>query len=488
MNETVLNQNIKNSTKWSLIGQIISKIASPLINMILARLLLPDEFAIVATITIIISFSFIFVDGGFSNYIVQHKFSSDDEYKQNLNTAFWSNSLLSLIFAVLVIALATPLCNFLGVPGYEVALMVASIQIPLNALSSIFIAHMNKNFKFKQSSIITVVTSFLPFIITVPLAIIGLSYYSLIIGTIASYFAKFLLYYIFSSWKPKFKFSILALKQMFSFSLILTIRQFFIYTASYMSTFIISQSFSQHYLGLYRNSSSTITSIYSIFTSATMSVLLSGLSKAENDTIFNKIFYNSQRYLSYLIIPMSIGIIIFKEQVTLIMFGDEWLEAAPIIGALAFFGACSAITNNFVSTAMIAKGKVVMSIIYQIVLTICDAAICYGFSTLGEDNYYYVSYVIGVFDIVVYFIFFLILTKNSFIKSLLNYLKPIILTAIMSLYTILASLVSLNIYSVISNIVISITIYFSFFYLMYKEDFYNLIQTYFYALKNKIDK
>ncbi len=486
MEQLTLDKNIKNSTKWSLIGQIVSKIASPLINMVLARILMPEEFGIVATITIIISFSFIFVDGGFSNYIIQHKFDDDGDYKSCLNTAFWSNLIMSAVFALLIVILSNPLCYFLGTPGYEGALMLASIQIPLNALSSIFMAHMNKQFKFKRSSLITVVTSFLPFVITIPLALLGFSYFSLIIGTIASYLSRFILYLFLSGWRPSFSFSTKSFKKMFMFCFILTVRQFFIYTASYISTFIISQSFSQHFLGLYKNTNSTITSIYSIFTAATMPVLLSGLSKAENDEILYDIYLKNQRYLSYMIIPMCLGIIIFQKEVTLIMFGDGWLDAAPFIGAFAFTNGISALTNNFLSTMFIAKGRIYVSIFYQFLETASGGILYYCFSLLGEENYFYVLYVVGTLNVLYYIIFFKFVFKAKLKLLLKNYLKPIMLTAIMALFTIPLSFVYYTMNSFIVIVILSMVIYFIFFYLMFKKDLLGFIQTYIYSVKSKI--
>ena len=478
MEKIELNQNIKHSTRWSLIGQIVSKMASPIINMILARLLMPEDFGIVATITIIMSFSFVFVDGGFSNYIIQHKFDNKEDEEISLTTSFWTNLAMSIVFAGLIIALATPLCNFLGSQGYEVALMVSTIQIPLNALSSIFIAYMQRNFRFKQSSLIIMISSFLPFLVTIPLALLGFSYYSLIIGTIASYILKFVLYLFLAGWKPKFKFSFKKLKVMFSFCFILTLRQFFIYTASYMSTFIISQFFDANYLGLYKNATSTVTSIYSIFSATTLPVVLSGLSKAENDSDFFSIYFKYQKYLSYLIIPMSLGIILFRNEITLIMFGQDWLDAAPIVGFFGLQNGISAITNNFASAAFIAKGKFYTSIFYQILLTVLNGIVFYSFTFVGQENYHYCFIILAFTTLIFSNIFVSLSIKGNFIKQLTIFIKPLICTLIMAIYTIPVSMFATGMQMSIVAILMSITIYFVFLYSLFKNDFKGVIETY----------
>ena len=76
-NENSLNNRVKTATKWSAVTEILSKLVSPLTNMVLARLLTPEAFGIVATLTMVISFAEIFTDAGFQKYIIQHKFDNE---------------------------------------------------------------------------------------------------------------------------------------------------------------------------------------------------------------------------------------------------------------------------------------------------------------------------------------------------------------------------------------------------------------------------
>ena len=63
--------------------------------MILARILAPEAFGVVATVTMIVSFAEMFTDSGFQKYLVQHEFESDEERYQNANVAFWTNFFIS---------------------------------------------------------------------------------------------------------------------------------------------------------------------------------------------------------------------------------------------------------------------------------------------------------------------------------------------------------------------------------------------------------
>ena len=79
MKENNLKNKVVNATKWSTITEIAAKLISPVTNMILARILAPEAFGVVATVTMIISFADMFTDSGFQKYLVQHEFKDENE-------------------------------------------------------------------------------------------------------------------------------------------------------------------------------------------------------------------------------------------------------------------------------------------------------------------------------------------------------------------------------------------------------------------------
>ena len=91
-----LNRSIARATKWSVLAELFSKISPPIVNMVLARLLVPEAFGIVASIAIITSFADIFTDAGFQKYIIQHEYDDETHLNLSLNVAFTSNFCLSM--------------------------------------------------------------------------------------------------------------------------------------------------------------------------------------------------------------------------------------------------------------------------------------------------------------------------------------------------------------------------------------------------------
>lgn len=79
MKESTIQSKIINATKWSSLTEIVAKLITPITNMVLARILVPEAFGVIATITMIISFVDMFTDSGFQKYLVQHEFKDNKE-------------------------------------------------------------------------------------------------------------------------------------------------------------------------------------------------------------------------------------------------------------------------------------------------------------------------------------------------------------------------------------------------------------------------
>ena len=120
---------------------------------------------------------------------------------------------------------------------------------------------------------------------------------------------------------------------MLSFSIWSLVEAVSIWLTNYIGVFIVGTILSTYYLGLYKTSMTTVNQFTSIITSALTPVLFSALSRLQGDRIqFKDTFLQFQRITSYLVVPMGIGIFLYKEFVTDILLGSQWSEAAGFVG------------------------------------------------------------------------------------------------------------------------------------------------------------
>lgn len=377
-----------NSLKWSSITEVLVKIITPISNMILARLLSPEEFGVIATITMVTSFTDVLTDAGFQKYIVQHEFKHERDFNNSTNVAFWSNLTLSFIIWFLIIIFREPVATLVGSPGLGKAIAIAGISIPLTSFSSIQGARLKRNFRFQNLFAIRFGGLLIPLIITVPLAALNLSYWSLIIGTIIGNLYNAILMTIVSKWKPTFYYKISLFKEMFSYCAWTLCDSLCVWLTAWIDIFFIGNVLDSYYLGLYKNSLSTVNGIFTLISASITPVLFAALSRLQDDKPkMVELFQMTQVMLSVFTVPLGIGIYIYRDFVTGILLGAKWEEASFIIGIWALACVCRETFVRINSELYRASGRPKMPFFLQMLDLTCLLPVCIYGLRIGFWNF-----------------------------------------------------------------------------------------------------
>lgn len=441
METTDLNKRVKRATRWSAITEIAARVIAPITAMVLARLLTPEAFGVVTTLTMIISFAELFTDAGFQKYLIQHEFIDLEDREQSTNVAFWSNFGLSILIWGVIAIFADPLAALVGNPGLGHVLTIACISIPLAAFSSIQTALYRRDLDFKTLFKVRITAILIPLIITIPLALWLRSYWALVIGTIIQNSVNAILLTVFSSWKPKLYYSWRKLKEMLSFTIWSLIEAVSIWLTSYIDVFIVGTMLNQHYLGLYKTSSTIVGQIMGLITATTTPILFSSLSRLQNnDTEFQRMFFKFQKYVGMLVIPVGVGIFCYSDFITNILLGNQWMAASGFIGLWGLMSAIAIVFSHYCSEIYRAKGMPKLSVLAQWLHIIVLwpgilIAIKYGFEVL-----YVARSLLRLELVFVNLCITYIFIHISPVMMLKNILPSIIATAIMCITSYLLNL------------------------------------------------
>ena len=428
-----LNNKIKNATKWSAITELIVRFLVPIVNMVLARVLTPEAFGVVATLNMIVSFAEIFTDAGFQKYLIQHDFVDNKDRQDSTNVAFWSNLALSLLVWGLIALFSDSIATLVGNPGLGNVLIIACASIPLAAFSSIQMAVYKRDLDFKTLFKVRVVSTLIPVFVTIPLAFILRSYWALVLGTLFQQLINVILLTFYSKWKPSFFYSWRKLCEMFSFTFWSMIEQISIWLTGYVDVFIVGTMLSQYYLGLYKTSSSIVGQIMGLITAATTPILFSSLSRLQNDEDgFKQLFFRFQKIVGLMIIPLGVGIYCFSDLVTELLLGSQWHEASGFIGLWGLTGSLTIVLSHYSSEVYRAKGRPKLSVLAQwlhiiVLWPTVLFTVKYGFETL-----YIARSIVRLELILVNLIILYVVLKISPIKMLRNILPSIIAATIMA--------------------------------------------------------
>ena len=427
MKENELGSKIISAEKWASITEIAAKLVSPITNMILARILVPEAFGVIATVTMITSFSDMFTDSGFQKYLVQHEFKSEKAKHENANVAFWTNFVISMILWFIITLFREKIAILVGSPGLGNVIAIACFQLPLTSFSSIQMALYRRSFDYKSLFLVRMISVCIPFVVTIPLAILGLGYWSMIIGTIAIQISNAIILTIKSKWKPKFFYSKKILVTMFSFSIWSLIEAISIWLTTWVDSFLVGNALDQYYLGLYKTSTSMVNTLMALITSTLIPVLFSTLSRLQDDDQkFNKIFFKFQRVVSIIVFPIGVGVWLYSDLATKILLGSQWIEASGVIGVWAVTSSIQIVFGNFSSTAYMSKGRPKLSLLAQFLHLIILVPVCFISLKYGFWPFIYARSGIRIHLVVVHFIIMNFIVKIKVSEMLKNVLPTII--------------------------------------------------------------
>lgn len=355
------------ATRWSTITEIVAKLISPITNMILARLLTPEAFGVVATITMIVSFVEMFTDAGFQKYIIQHQFANQDELDKDTTVAFWTNLGISILGWLIIFLFSDSIANLVGNPGLGNVISIAAISLPLTSFSSIQMARYRRTFDFRTLFYVRLIVVLIPLIVTVPMAFLTRSYWALVIGTIAGNMVNAVVLTVRSKWKPRPYFCFKRLKNMFMYSWWILLESISVWLTSYIGTFIVGVNLSSYYLGIYKTSMTTANQIISLITAATSAPLFTALSKLQDDNRkFQEMYFKFMQSISVFVVPLGVGMFLYRDLLTYVMLGRQWGEASDFIGLWALVSSVCLIWGTYCSGVYNAKGKPVFSFVAQI--------------------------------------------------------------------------------------------------------------------------
>ena len=354
------------AAKWSLITEVLAKLITPVTNIILAHILAPTAFGILATIMMVISFAEMLADAGFQKFLVQYEFESEDEKQKNVSVAFISNIVLAIVLWLVIIIWRDELAILVGNEGLGFPLAIMGAILPLGAFSSIQMAMYRRSFNFKFLLSIRMITIITPLFISIPMALAGFDYWSLIAGLLAAHLFTAIVLCVRQEKLISIYFSSTVFRKMFSFSAWSLAEAFSIWLTAWVDTFIISHFLDAYYLGLYKMPTAIVTTIMAIATSSMAPVLFSALSRHQHNQVeFEKTFLTFQRYMALFLVPLGVGMFVYQDFIVEILLGPQWKLAGIVLGSWALSSSLVTAISYLISEAFRAKGMPNISFLAQ---------------------------------------------------------------------------------------------------------------------------
>lgn len=332
MNDLKLKRQVLSSLLWKVLENGGTQGIQFVIQIVLARLLLPEDYGIIVIVMFFISIANIFVQSGLNTAIIQKK-DIDDEY---LSSAFF----LSLFFALIVyfvFYISAPYISlFYRMPELIKILRVLSLTLFFGAFNSIQNAIISKNLWFKKmfiSSLSGVIISGSSGII---LAYLNFGVWALVIQQITNQIIITIVLYSTLKWKPSLSFSIKKARVLLSYGWKLLLSGLIATIDRNIISLIVGKIYSADMLGYYNRGTQFPSFIVNNINGAIQAVMLPALSNQQDYTHRVKsMVRRSIKTSSYVIFPLLVGLAVIAEPLILVLLTDKWASSIPFLRILS---------------------------------------------------------------------------------------------------------------------------------------------------------
>ena len=321
-----------NGVYWSAIQKYSGFFVQLIVSAVLARLLSPEDFGVIAISTVIIAFFSLFTDMGIGAAIVQNRNLTKDDLNSLFSLGIYMGLFLAVLFCVLSYPIALMYENYTLLPIcllLSINLLFASWNIVPNAL-------INKEKRFKFIAKRTLALQVVCGIVSVLAAYHGAGVYALVISPIVTSMGVFVWNYIQYDLHFMVKVNMVSVKKILSFSLYQFLFGFINYFSRNLDKLIMGRYYSMGDLGYYEKSYRLMTLPLGYVTNVITPVMHPILSSLQDDYAsladkHNKII----RILAVLSFPIGVFLYFSAKNIIMVVYGSQWVQAVPVFEILA---------------------------------------------------------------------------------------------------------------------------------------------------------
>ena len=359
---------------WKIMEQFSTKGLSMIFQIVLMRLLLPEDYGLIALTAVFTNLSDILIDSGFSTALIRKKDVDEYDFSSVLTVSI---GISTLLYAAIFL-LAPVFSASYKRPDLTDVLRVIALVLFIQAFSSVRNAYVNRNMQFKLlfrcNFIATVVSGILGLIA----AYSGLGVWSLVIQRLAQQAILTALLLVMLKWKLTFKFSLVRIKEMLKFSLGVVSSSLINYFSGSLYSLIVGKKYSVEDLGYFDKGAQLPTQL-SLYTFGAMSnVLLPTLASYQTDLERVKgIVRKVVQMTAYLIAPLMVGLAMVSQETVILIFTEKWLPIVPIMqmNCLYYFATPFMLINVQVFFALGHSAKRIKTEIIRLVMLVAGVLI-----------------------------------------------------------------------------------------------------------------
>lgn len=316
---------------WSATGHWLARLITPVVFLVLARVLAPRDFGIAAVATMVIAFCQVVAEAGMGKVIVQRHAEGEDIAPIATN-AFWANLGIAATLFVALLAAAPWVAALFAEPLATNVIRLQSVQLLLGAFSSIPMALLQRELDFRRIFTVQLGTTALGGLVSVPLALYGLGYWALVAGSLVSALASALWLWRISSWRPARRLDRAALPGMLRFGGFSMGEGLSGWMFLWLDAILVGIYLSTHELGLYRTAGTFIAVLAGLIVAPVVPVIFRAFSLLQHDRArLVDSYLTATQLMTMVSVATSILLLCAFDYWPALVFGEQWIGIEPVL-------------------------------------------------------------------------------------------------------------------------------------------------------------
>ncbi len=324
-----LKSSVITSLFWKFFERMGTQSVQFVVAILLARLLSPADFGLIALVTVFIAVANVFVQSGLNTALIQKKNADNLDF----STVFYASLILAVLLYGMLFLLAPIIAQFYSNQKELIPVVrVLGLMLPLGALNSIQEAYVARNMMFKKLFYRSIGAIIPAGLLGVACAYMGAGIWALVVQQLSNSVLICVIMWFSVKWRPSLAFSLERWRKLFSFGWKLLCSALLDTCFNNLQNLIIGKMFTPASLGFYNRGDQFPKLIVNNLNASIQSVMLPSLSSVQDDrqrlkTIFRRAIVTS----SFLILPLMAGLAAIAKPLTLVVLGEKWLPAVPFI-------------------------------------------------------------------------------------------------------------------------------------------------------------
>jgi len=336
-----LGQKTASGVVWNYLSFAANKGTTFVATLILARLLEPADFGLLALALLAISYLEIFNNFGFSESIIYYQEEEMD------HIAFGINMLIGFVMMVITILLSPLIADFFNEPRLVLILHVLSSSFILSSIGSVHQAKLKKDLRFKLLFFPIAARAIIKGIISIGLALSGFGVWSLVLGQVAGVAAGTVFLWITTRWIPKPAFNWKKARALMNYSWQMTFVTLFGVFQKDVDYIMLGRLSTATQLGYYSIGYRLVEMLIVRFNHTVAQAIFPAFAKIQNDMDRLRAgFLKTLEYTASYTIPASLGLFIIAQDFVIVFYTERWLPAVAVVQIIALQALITSLTYN----------------------------------------------------------------------------------------------------------------------------------------------